>query len=250
MDSVNELAGLIELLLNYHKQGLQVLLGLVRPPRGRAVYDMMSALNSHSEGYKSCKGCSSKSSVIEHVIADNERVDAIVGGAGGWPHIVQVSRKAAQADLQTWRLVADYISCIGTYSVRHTSRLGLLAAKHGLTVREAAARRKDFAPKLAALILEAHEQAKTKTITQGVRSNLAEALTGLMKERGFNMSDLARRLNISRARLWNYVHSRNTPKLSVLMAIAREVGVPVDSLLTGFEGNVGAAVKKGTGSVG
>lgn len=154
MDSVNELAGLIELLLNYHKQGLQVLLGLVRPPRGRAVYDMMSALNSHSEGYKSRTGCSSKSSVIEHVIADNERVDAIVSSAGGWDHIVKISRKAAHADLQTWRLVNDYIHCIGTYAVRHKSRLGALAAKHKLTVRGLIARRKAFAPKLAALILE------------------------------------------------------------------------------------------------
>ena len=154
MNSVNELAGLIELLLNYHKQGLQVLLGRVRPPRGRIVYDMMSALNSHANGYEGRMAHGSKSSIIEHVIADNERIDAIVSSAGGWDHIAEISRKAAHADLQTWRLVNDWLHCIGTYSVRHNSRLGLLAAKHDMTVRELIARRKGFAPELAALILE------------------------------------------------------------------------------------------------
>ncbi|MBQ8692014.1 MAG: helix-turn-helix transcriptional regulator [Synergistaceae bacterium] len=74
---------------------------------------------------------------------------------------------------------------------------------------------------------------KSDLIRQDVRLKLAAELNDLMKERGIKAAELARRLNISRARLWNYIHGRNVPDMSILTAIARELGVSVDYMLTG-----------------
>ncbi|MBQ8692015.1 MAG: hypothetical protein IJ520_02620 [Synergistaceae bacterium] len=159
MDDMIIVAGLIELMLNYHKQGLAVLLGRVRPPRGRAVHDMISALYSS----EACKGLDGgygdRSSFADKVIADNERLSAAVELAGGWPNIYDAARRSIRADGLTWRLVSDYLGCIGTCSVRHKSRLGLLAAKYKMTVREVINRRNRFAHDLAALILNTKEGA-------------------------------------------------------------------------------------------
>lgn len=156
MKDTDVITGLIELMLNYHKRGLAVLLGAVKPPRGRAVHEMINSLYTKELGYNRYgrnSGFGAKSSFADRVIADNERFNKVIELAGGWPHIVSVARESARADSLTWRLVNDYLNYAGTLQVRHNSRLGVLAAKYGLTVRELVKCRYNFARDLAAAIL-------------------------------------------------------------------------------------------------
>ena len=150
-------AGLIELLMNYHNQGLRVLLGLTRPPRGRAVHDMMAALDARPnvKCYSLYSGRKNQAdnSRADKVIADNERFNEIVTLAGGWANIIKACRQDAHANKLNWRLMNDYINLIGTYTVKHTTRLGLLAAKYDMTVLEVIQRRRNFAFNLALFIL-------------------------------------------------------------------------------------------------
>lgn len=147
--------GLIELLINYHAQGLKVLLGLVKPPKGREVYEMMNAVRSCSLNFgEGCKsGHRDGMSRIERIIDDNARFNAIAEIAGGWENIIQAGRANASHDLISWLMTADYIKHLGTLSVRHTSRMGLLAAKYKLSPKEILKRRKNFSKNLASEIL-------------------------------------------------------------------------------------------------
>lgn len=73
---------------------------------------------------------------------------------------------------------------------------------------------------------------------------LGAVLTCLMKARGITQAELARRLNISRARVWNYVHGRDVPPLSVLTAMAHELGVPEERLIIGLDNNLTLRLKR------
>lgn len=147
--------GLIELLINYHAQGLKVLLGLAKPPKGREVYEMINAVRGRSlnlgEGCKSGHG--DGMSRIGRIIDDNARFDAIAELAGGWENIIQAGRANAENDLVSWLIMSDYIKHLGTLSVRHTSRIGLIAAKYKLSPKEILKRRKNFSKNLASEIL-------------------------------------------------------------------------------------------------
>ena len=149
--------GLIELLINYHAQGLKVLLGLAKPPRVREVYEMMNAVRGCSLNLGECckSGHGDGMSKVERIIDDNARFNAIAELAGGWGNIIQACRANAEHDLSSWLITADYIKHLGTLSVRHTSRMGLLAAKYKLSPKEILKRRKNFSKNLANEILRA-----------------------------------------------------------------------------------------------
>ena len=55
----------------------------------------------------------------------------------------------------------------------------------------------------------------------------------LRRGKGLTRSDLAERLGVSRQRVGNWERGLNTPTLGVLPALARELGVTVDELVTG-----------------
>ena len=157
MDEQELIWGLIELLINYHAQGLNVLLGFAKPPKGREVYEMINAVRGGSLNFNlggSCKlGHGDGMSRIERVIDDNARFNAIAELAGGWENIIQAGRANAEHDLISWLITADYIKHLGTLSVRRSSRIGLLAAKYKLSPKEILRRRKNFSKNLAIEIL-------------------------------------------------------------------------------------------------
>lgn len=54
--------------------------------------------------------------------------------------------------------------------------------------------------------------------------------------RGMTQAELGRRVGVSRERVGNWERGVNAPPPEALVALKRELGVPVDELLTGEEG--------------
>lgn len=62
---------------------------------------------------------------------------------------------------------------------------------------------------------------------------LGARIAALRREAGLNQAELARRLRISPSAVGMYEQGRREPPLDTLVALARELGVTVDYLLTG-----------------
>lgn len=62
---------------------------------------------------------------------------------------------------------------------------------------------------------------------------IGERVHRLRRVKGLTRSELAERLGVSRQRVGNWERGLNTPTLGVLPALARELGVTVDELITG-----------------
>ena len=63
--------------------------------------------------------------------------------------------------------------------------------------------------------------------------------------RGMTQAELGRRVGVSRERVGNWERGVNAPPPEALVALKRELGVPVDELLTG-EGGEGLALDAAT----
>lgn len=62
---------------------------------------------------------------------------------------------------------------------------------------------------------------------------LAQRIRRLRLRRGLERSELAERLGVSRQRVGNWERGGNTPSVSSLPGLARELGVTIDELVTG-----------------
>lgn len=58
-------------------------------------------------------------------------------------------------------------------------------------------------------------------------------IAALRREAGFSQAELARRLQISPSAMGMYEQGRREPSAQILVALARELGVSTDYLLTG-----------------
>lgn len=62
---------------------------------------------------------------------------------------------------------------------------------------------------------------------------LGERIAVLRRTRGLSQAELARRLKISASAMGMYEQDRREPSVQILVALARELGVTTDFLLTG-----------------
>lgn len=149
---LDEVTGLIELLINYHPQGFSVLLGEVPPPNAEQIHEMINMLRDRE---KSEVRPSSPSLTVqaERIVWDLEKFEAIVKTAQGWPHINKISREYKDADARTWAVVIDHMKFVDLSASRHMSKLGYVAVRYGLSPNTVLKYRREFAEKLARAIL-------------------------------------------------------------------------------------------------
>lgn len=62
---------------------------------------------------------------------------------------------------------------------------------------------------------------------------LGRRIQWLRRRKGLERSELAERLGVSRQRVGNWERGGNTPSVASLPALARELGVTIDELVTG-----------------
>ena len=64
---------------------------------------------------------------------------------------------------------------------------------------------------------------------------LGERIASVRRARGFSQAELARRLKISASAMGMYEQGRREPSVQILVALARELDVTTDFLLTGCD---------------
>lgn len=89
----------------------------------------------------------------ERIVFDREYFDRSVELAGGWPHIHLVSREYRDADSRMWSVVMDHVKFVGNATSRHASKLGYVAVRYSLSPNTVMKYRREFAQKLARMLL-------------------------------------------------------------------------------------------------
>lgn len=62
---------------------------------------------------------------------------------------------------------------------------------------------------------------------------LGKRIADLRRKRGLNQSELARKLGLSTSAIGMYEQGRREPSIPIIVALAEELGVTIDYLLTG-----------------
>ena len=149
---LNRVTELVELLIVCHPQGFGVLLGEVPPPTSLEIHEMMNAGRAQlPEDFKATM--LNLETEAERIIYDREYFDKSVELAGGWPHINLVSKEFRDSDSRMWNVVIDHVRFVGNASTRNSSRLLRVSHKYGMSANTVMKYRRDFALKLAEMIL-------------------------------------------------------------------------------------------------
>lgn len=150
--AVDRLADMIELLIDCHPQGFDVLLGEVPPPSPEEIHAMMNARRTHEDaGVRTASP--SHTVEAERIVWDAEKFETVVREARGWGHITHVCREHREHDPRLWAVVMDHQRFVGTSSTRHASRLGYMASRYGLAPNTITRYRREFPEELANAIL-------------------------------------------------------------------------------------------------
>ena len=62
---------------------------------------------------------------------------------------------------------------------------------------------------------------------------LGKRIADLRRKRGLNQSELAKKLGLSTSAIGMYEQGRREPSITILVALAEELGITIDYLLTG-----------------
>lgn len=62
---------------------------------------------------------------------------------------------------------------------------------------------------------------------------LGKRIADLRRKRGLNQSELAKKLGLSTSAIGMYEQGRRDPSIPIIVALAEELGVTIDYLLTG-----------------
>ena len=149
---LNRVMELVELLITCHPQGFGVLLGEVAEPTSEEVHAMMNAGRSKLPD-DFIPTMPNLETEAERIVFDREYFDRSVELAGGWPHIHLVSREYRDSDSRMWSVVADHVKFVGNALSRHASKLGYVAARYNLSPNTVMKYRREFAQKLARMLL-------------------------------------------------------------------------------------------------
>ena len=150
--TLNRVMELIELIIMCHPQGFQILLGQADEPSSRELHEMMNAGRAKlPEDFISTMP--NLETEAERIIFDREYFDESVEFAGGWPHIHYVSQEFYSSDSRMWSVVCDHIKFVGNAVSRHTSKLGYVAVRYGLSPNTVMKYRREFSAKLAEMLL-------------------------------------------------------------------------------------------------
>ena len=149
---LNRVADLIELLITYHPQGFHLLLGEVPPPTSREIHEMMNAGRSKlPEDFRATMP--NLETEAERIVYDREYFDKLVELAGGWTHIHLVSREFWESNSRMWSVVMDHVKFVGNAASRHTSKLGYVAVRYGISPNTVMKYRREFSQKFAEMLL-------------------------------------------------------------------------------------------------
>lgn len=148
---IRRIAGIIELLMNYHPRGFDVLLGICEPPTDEEVHEMLDMLRTKTD--ESIKTRSNYVNNAERIMWDAETFNNIIEEAGGWARINKICNECRRLAPRYWEIVINHIKYIGTMRVHHTSRLGMLAARYACSVRTVQRYRREFPERLAEFLL-------------------------------------------------------------------------------------------------
>lgn len=151
-ENLNRVTGLIELIITCHPQGFSLLLGEIDTPTSREIHEMMNAGRSRlPDDFKATMP--NLETEAERIVYDREYFDSLVEAAGGWPHINYVSKEFKDSDSRMWNVAMDHVKFVGNASSRHTSKLGYVSARYGLSPNTVMKYRRDFSSKLAKMLL-------------------------------------------------------------------------------------------------
>lgn len=149
---LDDVAKMIELLIDCHPQGFDVLLGEVEPPTPELIHAMMDAQRSRDPAGVP-PSSPSHTTEAERIVWDAEAFEAAVKTAHGWEHITNVCQEYKEADPRLWAVVMDHVRFVTTAMTRHKSRLGYVAVRYGLAPNTVMKYRREFPLMLAHAIL-------------------------------------------------------------------------------------------------
>lgn len=150
----DQLAEVINILLDRHPMGLRVLTGEAPPPTTEEIHIMYDAGRASEDlGVRVDGG--EHVTRAERLVTDEERFARVIDRAGGWDHIYRVARDWEDYNPQTWRIIEEYIrfAPCGIFRIDNP-RLSTMALRFRLSEATILRYRRDFPLDFARVILK------------------------------------------------------------------------------------------------
>lgn len=162
---VKKVHACIEILIKCHPAPLRVLLGEIEPPSSLEVADMIKGLMSDDGVGVRSGGVTSPQ---EQMIGCADTFEKIIRQAGGWEHIVRVTRDYASHFPATWAVFADHLVWVEGIAESRVDKkqMDVLAKKHGVSSTTIWRRRKDVPLAIARTALR--KPCKRSAIDKGI----------------------------------------------------------------------------------
>ena len=152
----DQLAEVIDMLLDRHPMGLRVLTGEAPPPTQEEVHLMYQAGRIGDDpGVRVGNPGTPPSPRMDQVLMDKQKFDKIIERSGGWDHIVSVTREWGGYKPKTWSVIEDHVIWVsrGGFSRLDDPQLIQISDKHGLAPETVQRYRREFPESLALSIL-------------------------------------------------------------------------------------------------
>ena len=150
----DQLAEIIDMLLDRHPMGLRVLVGEAPPPTAEEIHLMYAAGRfSEDPGVRVDGG--EHVTRAERMVTDEERFERIIDRAGGWKHITSIARAWEAHKPQTWLIVEDHVAWVtsGSFSRIGDAQLQRVALKYRISPETVQRYRREFPADLAKIVL-------------------------------------------------------------------------------------------------
>lgn len=152
----DQLAEIIDMLLDRHPMGLRVLTGETSPPTQEEIHLMYQAGRTGEDpGVRMNNSGTPPPHHMDNVLCDEQKFNKIIEKSGGWVHIVSVAREWKEYRPKTWAVVEAHIAWVpvGGFSRLDEPQLQKVADKHGLSPKTMQRYRREFPHDFALAIL-------------------------------------------------------------------------------------------------
>lgn len=152
----DQLAEVIDMLLDRHPMGLRVLTGEAPPPTQEDIHLMYQAARvGEDPGVRVGNPGTPPSHRMDQVLVDEQNFNKIVERSGGWEHIAFALKEFAEAYPKTWAIVEDHVTWVvgRSFSRLDEPQIDRIASMYGVSRDTVMRYRRNFPLDVAVTIL-------------------------------------------------------------------------------------------------
>nr|DAY45217.1 MAG TPA: helix-turn-helix domain protein [Caudoviricetes sp.] len=152
----DQLAEIIDMLLNCYPMGLRVLTGEASPPAQEDIHLMYQAARvGEDPGIPMGNPGTPPPHHMDQVLVDEQNFNKVIERSGGWKHITSTVREWSEYRPKTWAVIEAHVTWVskGGFSRLDEPQLEQIAERHGLAPETVQRYRREFPDYIAIAVL-------------------------------------------------------------------------------------------------